>query len=89
MAGVMAWAEDAVAAVGPRRFRIILELACVADLLPPDMRDVLGRVGQLAPSGPAKDKPMNVIECVVILHQLEAILQGETPTRLPLRRETA
>ncbi len=88
IAGLMAWAEDAVAAMGPRRFRIILELACFAELLPPDMRDVLGRIAQQAPQS-VEDKPMNVIECVVSLHQLEAILQGETPTKLPLRRGTA
>ncbi len=90
IAGLMAWAEDAVATVGSDRFRTILELATLAELLPEDMRDVLDRLAKLAPAGGRdKDKPINVIECVVVLHQLEAILQGETPTRLPLRRDTA
>ena len=90
IAGLMAWAEDAVATVGSDRFRAILELATLAELLPEDMRDVLDRLAKLAPvGGRDKDKPIDVIECVVVLHQLEAILQGETPTRLPLRRDTA
>ena len=92
IAGLLAWAEDAVATVGPDRLRTILELASLAGLLPADVRDALDRFAQLA--SPVEDaagdaKALNVIDCVVVLHQLEAILQGETPTRLPLRRDAA
>lgn len=89
IAGLAAWAEDAVVALGPERFQIVLSLACFAELLPPDVRDVLARVAELAPVREAKDQPMNVIECLVVLHQLETTLQGEIATRLPRRREAA
>ncbi len=89
IASLTAWAEDAVKTLGPQRFQIVLELAGFAELLSSDVREVLSSLGELAPakeSKEAKARPMNVNECLVILHQLQAILQGETVTRLRKRR---
>ncbi len=89
IASLTAWAEDAVKTLGPQRFQIVLELAGFAELLSSDVREVLSSLAELAPakeSKEAKARPMNVNECLVILHQLQAILQGETVTRLRKRR---
>ena len=89
IASLTAWAEDAVKTLGPQRFQIVLELAGFAELLSPDVREVLSSLAELTPARESKDakaRPMNVNECLVILHQLQAILQGETVTRLRKRR---
>jgi hypothetical protein len=86
IAGLMTWAEEAVGTLGRQRFEIVLELACVADLISTDVRDVLMRIAQLAPAKDVQNQPMNVIEGLVVLHELEAILQGEKITRLSRRR---
>jgi hypothetical protein len=86
IAGLMTWAEDAVGTLGRHRFEIVLELACLAELVSPQVRDVLGRIAQLAPAREMGNQPMNVIEGLVVLHELEAILHGERITKLPRRR---
>lgn len=87
VAGLMLWAEDAVATLGAERLRIVLELATFAELLPSDARDVLMRVSEIAPKKDLPAEQINVIDCVVALHQLEAILHGQAETRLPRRRD--
>ena len=86
IASLTAWAEDALTSLGPRRFQIVLELACFAELLSPDVKSVLCDMSQLAPEKEANEQPMNINDCLVVLHQLEAILQGEKVRRLPRRR---
>lgn len=87
IAGLMLWAEDAVATLGAERLRMVVELAAYAALLPPGARDVLVRVAELAPKKDIETEPAGVIDCVVVLHQLEAILRGDHGMRLPGRRE--
>ena len=75
-------------ALGQQRFQIVLELARFAELVSPEVRGVLSRVAELAPPEEAEHPPMNVNDCLVVLHQLEAILQGETVTKLRKRRSS-
>ena len=86
VASLAAWAEDALAELGPRRFQMVLELSCLAGLLASDMKEVLGGMSQFAPEQPQDDRPMHINKCLVVLHQLEAILQGEKVSKLPRRR---
>lgn len=87
IASLTAWAEDALATLGPKRFQIVLELACFAELLPLDVRDVLAGLADLIPEQPQREeRPLHVNESLVVLRQLEAILQGEKVTKLPRRR---
>ena len=86
IASLTAWAEDALTSLGPRRFQIVLELACFAELLSPDVKTVLHDMSEFAPEQEGKERPMNINDCLVVLHQLEAILQGEKVRRLPRRR---
>jgi hypothetical protein len=50
------------------------------------VRDVLGGLADLVPPREGEERPMHVNECLVVLRQLEAILQGEKITKLPRRR---
>jgi hypothetical protein len=43
-------------------------------------------MSQFAPEQETNERPMNINDCLVVLHQLEAILQGEKVKRLPRRR---
>ncbi len=86
IAGLMTWAEEAVGTLGRHRFEIVLELACLAELISSEVRDVLVRIAQLAPAKEVAHQPMNVIEGLVVLHELEAILQGDRITKLPRRQ---
>ncbi len=86
IASLTAWAEDSLAALGSKRYQLVLELATFAGLVSQDVRDVLSRLDQA--ESPEKDegRSMNINECLVVLRQLEAILDGEKVTKLPRRR---
>jgi hypothetical protein len=86
IASLLAWVEDTLVSLGPRRFRLTLELAYFAELLSPEVRDVLRDLPQLWPEADEPERPISVNECLLVLRQLEAILQGERVTRLPRRR---
>ena len=86
IASLAAWSEDALTSLGPKRFQTVLELACFADLVSPDVKEVLSSMADLTPEQQANEKPMHINDCLVVLHQLEAILQGENVRRLPKRR---
>ncbi len=86
VASLAAWAEDSLATLGPKRFQTVLELSTFAGLVTPEVRDVLANMASIAPETKAEDRPMHINECLVVLRQLEAILQGEKPTRIPRRR---
>jgi hypothetical protein len=87
VASLTAWAEDALQTLGRKRFQVVLELACFAELLTPDVRSVLAGLGELMPEEQDREeRPLHVNESLVVLRQLEAILQGEKVTKLPRRR---
>jgi hypothetical protein len=86
IASLLTWSEDAVAALGTRRYRLMLELAYAAELLSPEVRDVLRETAELWPSDKEPERPVSVNDCLLQLRQLEAILNGERVARLPRRR---
>ncbi len=86
IASLLGWVEDTLISLGPCRFRLTLELAYFAELLSPEVRDVLRDLPQLWPDATEPERPLSVNECLLVLRQLEAILQGEQVTRLPRRR---
>ncbi len=86
IASLTAWAEDSLGALGSKRYQLVLELAGFAGLVSQDVRDVLSRLDQGAPAEKEEERPMNINECLVVLRQLEAILDGEKVSRLPRRR---
>jgi len=86
IASLAAWLEDALASLGTKRLRLVLDLACFAELISADVRDVLRDMAQVDPDQTGGDRPMNINECLVVLHQLEAILKGEKVSNQPRRR---
>ena len=76
IASLAAWVEEAVETLGSKTFQTVLELSCFADILTPEMRNVLSSIGQVAPQPEEEGQPMNINECLVVLRQLEAILHG-------------
>jgi len=85
IAGLSAWAEEAMRRVGPLRLEILLDLCEAARHLPPEARVALARVTELDIPEPAQSPSTN--ETVVILRQLDALVsnEDERPTR-QLRR---
>jgi hypothetical protein len=86
IASLLVWSEDAIAALGARRFRLMLELARAAHLLAPEIRDVLRDATEVWQPDDDTEHPSSVSECLLQLRQLEAILDGEQVTRIPRRR---
>jgi hypothetical protein len=86
IASLLVWTEDAIATLGARRFRLMLELARAAQLLAPEIRDVLRDATEVWKSDDDAEHPASVSECLLQLRQLEAILDGEQVTRIPRRR---
>lgn len=86
IASLLAWAEDAISTLGARRFRLMLELAYFAELLSPEVRDVLREVAEIWSKKDEPDQPVSVNECLLQLRQLEAIVNGDRVTRIPRRR---
>ena len=86
IAGLAVWAEEALIALGPRRFQFVLELATFAELLSSDAREVLASLMDADTLSHEEERPLNVNECLVVLRQLEAIVHGEKIVKLPRRR---
>ena len=86
IASLLAWVEDALASLGARRFRLMLELAYFAELLSPDVRDVLRDVAEIWANDQEPEGPVSVNECLLQIRQLEAVLHGEHVTHIPRRR---
>jgi hypothetical protein len=86
IATLTAWAEEAVQALGRQRFQMVLDLATFAGIVTNELRDVLNQVARLAPAGEKHEQPTTINQCLVLLRQLEAILNGEDPGELSLRR---
>ncbi len=86
VAGLAVWAEEALATLGPRRYRFVLKLAAFAELLPDEAREFLAELDNSGDDDPGDDVPVSVNECLVVLRQLDAIVHGERVIRLPRRR---
>ena len=75
IAGLSAWAEEAMRRLGPLRLEILLDLCEAAGHLPPEARIALARVTELDIPEPAQTPSTN--ETVVILRQLDALVSDE------------
>jgi hypothetical protein len=85
IASLAAWLEDALATMGARRLRMIIELAYCGELLSPEAREVLIGLADL-PASDGDERPLSVNETLLVLRQLEAILHGEQVAGFPRRR---
>jgi hypothetical protein len=79
VAGLMVWAEEALNQVGPERLQILLDLCEFAGYLPKTAKEALTRVMDLGLAVEECATPPTTNECLVILHQLDALLQEEEP----------
>ena len=86
LAGLAVWAEDALLALGPRRFHFVLDLATFAELLSREAQEVLSGLIDADALSQEDERPLNVNECLVVLRQLDAIVHGEKIVKLPRRR---
>lgn len=75
IAGLSAWAEEAMRRLGSQRLEILLDLCEAAGHLTPDARAALSRVTELDIAEPAAAPSTN--ETVVILRQLDALVNDE------------
>jgi hypothetical protein len=83
IAGISAWAEDAMRRLGALRFEILLDLCETAGHITPDARTALSRATQLDVASPEHAPSTN--ETVSVLRQLEALL-GEEDGSIALPR---
>lgn len=72
IAGLSAWAEDAMRRLGALRLEILLDMCQAAGHLTPEARQALSRITELDLPEPAAQPSNN--ETVVILRQLEALV---------------
>lgn len=86
IAGLATWAEESLETLGPRRFKLMLELASFSDFISEEAKDALSGMAEFARERETDDRPMNVNDCMVVLRQLDAVLNGEKIRRLPQRR---
>jgi len=75
IAGLSAWAEEAMRRVGPLRLEILLDLCEAAGHLSPQARTALARVTELDLPEPAETPSTN--ETVVLLRQLDALVNDD------------
>ena len=75
IAGLSAWAEEAMRRVGPLRLEILLDLCEAAGHLTPQARAALARVTELDLPEPADVPSTN--ETVVLLRQLDALVNDD------------
>lgn len=87
IASLATWAEEASGALGAQRLHIILDLAEFAGLVPEELKEALLKLTKLGKSKAADgDSGTSINESLVVLRQLEAILHGEDPDELSVRR---
>ncbi|MDI6857672.1 MAG: hypothetical protein QME71_05085 [Dehalococcoidia bacterium] len=82
VAGLAVWAEEALKQVGPERLEILLDLCEFAGYLPKSAKEALMRVMNLGIAIDERTEPPSVNECLVILYQLHALMEGEKPEAL-------
>lgn len=75
IAGVAAWAEDAVRRLGPLRLEILLDMVEASGHITPEARAALSRVVEMDVDEPAQ--PPSTNETVLILRQLDALVNED------------
>jgi hypothetical protein len=86
IAGLSAWAEEAMRRLGSLRLEILLDLCETAGHITPEARAAMARVSELDIPEPAQ--PPSTNETVVILRQLDALVNDaddHAPARLQRR----
>ena len=78
IAGLAAWAEEAMSRIGSLRLEILLDLCEAAGHLTPEARVALARVTELDIDEPARTPSTN--ETVTILRQLDALVGDDEDT---------
>ena len=84
IAGLSAWAEEAMRRVGPLRLEILLDLCEAAGHMTPQARAALARVTELDLPEPAETPSTN--ETVVLLRQLDALVNDDEDYAPSLQR---
>ena len=84
IAGLSAWAEEAMRRVGPLRLEILLDLCEAAGHMTPQARAALARVTELDLPEPADTPSTN--ETVVLLRQLDALVNDDEDYAPSLQR---
>jgi hypothetical protein len=84
VAGLSAWAEDAMRRLGALRLEILLDLCEAAGHLSHEARVALNRITELELPAPVAVPSQN--ETAAILRQLEALIEDEAPVRGGQRR---
>ena len=79
VAGLTVWAEEAVKQIGPERLRILLDLCEFTGYLSGAAKEALLRVTSLGLPAEERTTPPSANECLVVLHQLDALMRGEEP----------
>ena len=84
IAGLSAWAEEAMRRVGPLRLEILLDLCEAAGHMTPQARAALARVTELDLPEPTETPSTN--ETVVLLRQLDALVNDDEDYAPSLQR---
>jgi hypothetical protein len=84
IAGLSAWAEEAMRRLGSLRLDILLDLCETAGHLTPEARTALARVCELDIAEPGH--PPSTTETLVILRQLDALVNDAGDDRAQLYR---
>lgn len=79
IAGLSAWAEDAMRRLGSLRLEILLDLCETAGHITPEARAAMARVSELDIPEPAQ--PPSTNETVAMLRQLDALINDDTEGR--------
>lgn len=87
IAGLSAWAEDAMRRLGSLRLEILLDLCETAGHITPEARAAMARVSELDIPEPAQ--PPSTNETVVILRQLDALVNDDIGERASARLQRA
>jgi hypothetical protein len=72
IAGLTAWAEDAMRRIGSLRLEILLDLCEAAGHISPEAREAMSRVAEL--DIPEPQQPPTTNETVMVLRQLDALV---------------
>ena len=87
IAGLSAWAEDAMRRLGSLRLEILLDLCETAGHITPEARAAMARVSEL--DIPEPDQSPSTNETVVILRQLDALVNDDSGERASARLQRA
>jgi len=86
IAGLCVWAEEAVKQVGEERLNVLLDLCEFTGNIDKESKEALLRLVTIVPADAEKNEKPSVNECLVVLHQLDALIHGEEKVETRLRK---